>query len=407
MSAEGIDGGVDTVLEHAGGGVGNRPLIGRKSVLMGMLASGFVLANAAEPSASAATIAPGYTPTWTPSTTYQLKQQVISPNNDVVSANATHTSSAAYATDTAKWKLSATFAGKPSATDVTFIVSPRGSDANDGLTQLSAKATISGALTAAGGVACTLLLAAGDHILPVGVALASGTVIRGAGTGLTFVTYKGTGTAFTTNTPGVRSFALDLSNFRLIGPGHTVASSTGIDLDSVSMAHLHDLYVEAFGKGVRVRSVIDGGAVYNRITTSTLINCGIGLSVEALSSNATTVDRCRACACDIGVKILDSNDTTLNACQVEANTVGVHVEASAVAYADYNAVNHCRFEGNTTAWEITANVRDTIVAFPHIFGTYTVSNLGTRTVMTLGAKQARPTTLAGVIAAGTALGLWA
>jgi len=47
-----------------------------------------------------------------PGTVYALNQQVISPNGDVVKANVAHTSAAAYATDVAKWVLSATFAPK-------------------------------------------------------------------------------------------------------------------------------------------------------------------------------------------------------------------------------------------------------------------------------------------------------
>jgi hypothetical protein len=104
---------------------GNRPLLRRKAVLMGMLTSGFVIANAAQPnSASAGTLKAvattqlPYAPKWTPSTPYVLGQQVISPTNDVVSANVTHTSSAGYATDTAKWTLSSTFASKTTETTV-------------------------------------------------------------------------------------------------------------------------------------------------------------------------------------------------------------------------------------------------------------------------------------------------
>jgi peptidoglycan/xylan/chitin deacetylase (PgdA/CDA1 family) len=83
------------------------PRMERKAVLTGVLASGFLIANTAKPSAAAAAT-PTYVPTWTPSTDYALGQQVISPNNDVVSANVAHTSSAAYSTDTAKWDLSTT-----------------------------------------------------------------------------------------------------------------------------------------------------------------------------------------------------------------------------------------------------------------------------------------------------------
>jgi len=92
------------------------PLLGRKSVLMGMLASGFVVNSAA--SAVAGTVKPiaatqpPYAPRWTALTSYTLGQQVISPNNDVVSAKIAHRSSAAYASDVAKWTLSSTYALK-------------------------------------------------------------------------------------------------------------------------------------------------------------------------------------------------------------------------------------------------------------------------------------------------------
>jgi len=103
-------------------------LLRRKSVLMGLAASmGFVFASAARPSVAIAggTVKPIaatqglYAPKWTPSTVYVLGQQVISPTNDVVSANTAHTSSAAYATDRAKWTLSITFASKATETAVT------------------------------------------------------------------------------------------------------------------------------------------------------------------------------------------------------------------------------------------------------------------------------------------------
>jgi hypothetical protein len=47
---------------------------------------------------------------WAPTTAYTLGQQILSPNSDVVKANVAHTSAAAFATDVAKWDLSATFA---------------------------------------------------------------------------------------------------------------------------------------------------------------------------------------------------------------------------------------------------------------------------------------------------------
>jgi hypothetical protein len=110
-------GKADTGLVPSGDRVRKPRLLGRKSVLLGMLTSGFVIANAAQSSAVAGgTVKPiaatqsTYAPKWAPSTAYVGGQQVVSPNNDVVSANVAHTSSAGYATDTAKWILSSTYA---------------------------------------------------------------------------------------------------------------------------------------------------------------------------------------------------------------------------------------------------------------------------------------------------------
>jgi hypothetical protein len=84
---------------------------------MGILASGVALSNAGPSSAVAAGIVKPriaattstYPAKWAPYTAYVRGQQVISPNNDVVSAKVTHTSAASYSTDVAKWALSPTY----------------------------------------------------------------------------------------------------------------------------------------------------------------------------------------------------------------------------------------------------------------------------------------------------------
>jgi hypothetical protein len=100
------------------GGVGGQALLGRKSVLMGMAATmGVAMATAAQSSPAfaagttkpVASTTPNYIPKWAPSTAYVRGQQVVSPNNDVVSTKAAHTSSAAYATDMSKWTISSTY----------------------------------------------------------------------------------------------------------------------------------------------------------------------------------------------------------------------------------------------------------------------------------------------------------
>lgn len=157
-----------------------RPQLDRKSLLMGMLSSGFVIADAVQPSsATAGTVKPSpiaatqsaYIPKWTPNTIYALGQQVISPNNDVASAIVRHTSSADYAPDTTRWTLSATYARHDS---VPFNVKAYGA-IGDGITDDTAaiQATID---AASGG-------AAGAE--PVAVRYALGPVYIPAGTYLT------------------------------------------------------------------------------------------------------------------------------------------------------------------------------------------------------------------------------
>lgn len=108
-----ISGSSDAGVAGSTDGSGKPRLLGRKSVLTGMAASiGIVLANASPPSAGAVGSVT-YVPTWAPSTDYVLGEQIISPNNDVVSANVTHTSSAAYDADAVKWTLSSTYGTLP------------------------------------------------------------------------------------------------------------------------------------------------------------------------------------------------------------------------------------------------------------------------------------------------------
>lgn len=110
-------GKVDVGAAGSRGQVGGQRLLGRKSVVMGMLTSGFAIASVTNPSAAqAGTVKPiaATQPVdvlrWTPATVYVAGRQVISPNNDVVSSSVAHTSSATYFTDVAKWTLSGTYA---------------------------------------------------------------------------------------------------------------------------------------------------------------------------------------------------------------------------------------------------------------------------------------------------------
>jgi predicted RNA-binding protein YlqC (UPF0109 family) len=214
------------------------PLLKRKAVLMGLLASSFVIANTSKSSAVAAgtvkpnTIAavqPVYAPRWAPSTAYTLGQQVVSPDNDVVSAKEAHTSSAAYATDTLKWALSSSYASAGLASDGVIFVSAgaKASDTNDGLSWGKAKASIGAAVTALGS-AGTVMIGAGTHTVAVPLANISGVTYRGAGQQVT--TIRVTTSLLAPATKDVTD---------LVFEGLTIVSNAGhmFDLTTVGLVH--------------------------------------------------------------------------------------------------------------------------------------------------------------------------
>lgn len=275
--------------------------------------------------------------------------------------------------------LPATFIQRPRAPEVTYFVTPRGNDSNDGLTLASAKASISAAIAAAGINRPRIVLGVGQFALPTETLYPYGTVFVGAGSSLTILTYSGMGTAFAPSTPGVRTYYAHFEGIYLQGPGKATGT-VGISLDSVTDASLKDVVVRQFGTGIRIHSPLAGGAVYNHLDHVTASSCGTGFKVEASGCNATKLIGCRANACDVGLDIIDSNNTNWVAGSIEANGVGVKVTASSPALSDHNVVSFARFERNTTAWSVTsANVRDFQVLFPSIFGAYAVADSGTRT----------------------------
>lgn len=200
------------------------PLLGRKSVLMGMAASvGVVLANVTQspavaagrtkPSSIAATT-PSYALKWTPGTAYVPGQQVISPTNDVVSAKIAHTSSSAYATDVAKWTCSSTY--------LSYAAAPCGGD-DAPLLQAAMNAM------AAGG---TLILRKGTYRLRSQLKVPNKVTIRGQGRSAS--TLAADPAYFPVNTPLVRlgnglvglAFASRVEHLSVDCSG--IAGSTGI-----------------------------------------------------------------------------------------------------------------------------------------------------------------------------------
>jgi len=232
--------------------VRNPSLLGRKSVLMGMLTSGFVIANAAQPSvASAGTVKPiaatqpAYVAKWTPATTYPAGAQVICPYNDVVSTKVAHTSSAAYSSDAAKWTLSPSFVGKSS-----LFVNVRDYGAlGDGATDDTAAVN---AAIAAASARVTVYFPAGTYIVDT-FALKDYVRFRGEGYGKTAIMAKaGSSTPALVTMPAGRVRDCFIEDLRFFGNGNAgqhcfnLVSSTGTYGDGglwysgLSRVHIQD-----------------------------------------------------------------------------------------------------------------------------------------------------------------------
>jgi len=273
--------------------------------------------------------------------------------------------------------LSSTYGRLPDPAELTLFVTPRGSDANDGLTLKSAKATISAALVAGG-----TRIQCGVGTIAQGAtscAVSGNTAVLGAGRGLTTITYTGAGALFTTPTPGARTYNQHFQDLTVSGPG-IGTTAVGFDLDSISSAEFRDVTAANFGTGFALHSAINGGAVYNDFSNTTASGCGIGFNIAAGGSNGARFRGCRANICTTGVKILDSNNAAWSGGQIEGCTTGINVDASSSSLADACLFENVRFEGNTTAWVVgSVNVRDFMVLHPRVFGTYTTTDNGSRT----------------------------
>ena len=267
----------------------------------------------------------------------------------------------------------------PSGERVLYVTS-RGNDAADGLSLKSARRTLGSAVASLTG-AGVIQLGYGTITDTEGITPPPGTIIRGAGPAGTAIAYSGAGAFITNPTPGVRVANWRIEDLTITGPGKDT-DTVGIDLESVSTSHFENVRVSGFGKAWRIRSAINGGAVYN-----TFINCngstsGVGFSIEASGSNASRFFACRANGCDIGVDITDSNNTTWYGGQLEVNGVAVRVTATAAGASDNNLFAGSRFENNSLDVDIdTPFVRYARITNPLAFGGLTVNDLGTSTML--------------------------
>lgn len=288
----------DGGLGRAGGGA----LLGRKSVLLGILTSGLVVANVAHsPAANAAgqiqslAAQPAYVTKWTTATAYVVGQQVVNPNNDVVSANVAHTSSAVYTTDTAKWTLSPTFICNKANARVRSAVKLDGTDQS---AALNAEIT---ALAAYGG---------GTLELPGGAPgiKCNSTIVLHDG-----VTLEGAGLSPVSGGPTLFDFS------------SLATTSNAIQLNNVSDVALRDFYLEGWDSG-GTASVISTIGTNRRVNIERVIinaaTTGSGIDLSSTGWTITGAIRgCVALGCAVGFYIGSAcTSIALSNCYADVNT---------------------------------------------------------------------------------------
>lgn len=269
----------------------------------------------------------------------------------------------------------------PDEDEKVVYVTPRGNDSNDGLTLKTAKLTIAAGLTALGGGG-TIQLGVGSFSTSATHGLSDGTKIIGAGPGLTTITYTGSGSLFVNATPGTRIYNVRLIELALTGPG-SGTTAVGVDLKDISLAIVDGVNLLTFGTGIKHWSAVLGGSVYNDFSRCSVNSCGIGVDFQATGSNGSRWRGVKFTACTTGVKIVDSNQNNFDECQFESCTTAVYIDSTVAGTSDHNSFTFCRWEGNTTDWNIvSANVRDTEIIWPAFFGSLGIqTDNGTRPVM--------------------------
>jgi hypothetical protein len=295
------------------------PLMGRKSVLMGMAGSmGLVLATRPSSATAAGTTKPSaiaatqtYVPKWTPDTAYVTGQQVVSPNNDVVSTSVAHTSGSTF--NAANWSLSTTYGQLPAAADKVVFVTSRGSDANDGKSLKSAFLTLGAAYAALGGPG-RIQCGYGTLTLPASldVSSSSGVTIEGVSGNTagaspgTIIRFTGTGT----------------------GAAINAGSSIGFTLKNVMLLYSSSSFT---GRLVDLRTLASQDTNFALVD-----NCYLGSS-----GGITTADAI--------IDMSNSHSNRIMHCSIRNGVHGIRGRAASGNYANAISIRDCYFRDNSTA----------------------------------------------------------
>lgn len=266
--------------------------------------------------------------------------------------------------------IATAIAQRPTSDKIVYV-STSGTDSNSGRALGLPFLTVSAALTSLGTSPGTVSVSAGTYSFSSTLGRYSGQNIIGSGRNTTTLSYTGTGTAITSATSGTRTYGSRLADFTL----STSTGAVGIDFDSLSTSACYEVTVSGFSDaGYRVRSVINGGAVYNNFFGCTAVGKGsgstsIGFDVQPSGSNTANFFGCGARSNAIGLNVLDSNHVAWFGGAIESNNHGWVVESSTSALSDNATVAGTRFENNVTSnWKIgettTTNVRNTFIIHP-------------------------------------------
>jgi hypothetical protein len=237
---------------------------------------------------------------------------VAKPQTSTLSTSLEHTSSASLGSSTVSEPDNGKTGMVAGTSEGIRFVSSSGNDSNDGLSWVTAKATLTGALLALGTCSThdvkgrsfvmrcdTVNVGAGRFAIPDGgITIKSpGASIRGQGPGVTRFTYSGTGAAITENQYPGTTTAGDtpgglLAGFSIDGSGNTNKNTDGLVYEDLSEIQLSDVMISNFTAAGDACLHGDSGKHWDERVDMWAVwlgNCTVGWKLTNSSSDATTL----------------------------------------------------------------------------------------------------------------------
>jgi len=249
------------------------------------------------------------------------------------------------------------FGQLPDPAETVLFASSRGSDANDGLTLHSAKATIAGAISTLAGQPGRVVLAAQDFTVTAPVLFYSGLTLEGLGgtqtlTGQTKIVASGfTGSVIAPATPTVNTVNFSMTNIA-IACGTT--ADVGLDLTRTSYSHIQGVFINGSKAGA-VGYLFDAGVTsqcyFNRLDQcKAYMTNGTDLQFQN-GANCNQINGGNYAGAQTGVKLLTISSWNVFTGVEFDNNVTQH------AYVDApdNAFLACHMEVSPIGYTLTAN----------------------------------------------------